>query len=446
MPPTDHEKLRAEFTPIRPIVLRAMKAILAFLGDELAGGRIATRQSTWPVRQGGGTWSLEREFTLDFGWALVMASERVAELDEVKELVDATLELRSRGHLLSEADGALGVAAPSSTFEDYIVPLMQRYCSKNGATYEESLALHAWAELEAFLEGAPVTHLVVGPLLGAGSASEEGTLDELTRVRRLTGEELRQLWGHTDWGLVPKFDWYHLEFCIERRQQVNPDDVARMQESSNEIGRALRALRLAGAGDVGVVCELHHTLEPVFGRNLGFHEFATGRHSSGMGAADYVITRAKCNAAAPIFHQLKVIETRPVPTGRAEREQLTALRLGLDRFNSSYERTQPEDRLIDYWIALEALALRQEDELSYRVSLRLAYYLGTDPDERETIFAQLRSSYDARSRIVHGTAVPLVREICDATSELLRRALAKVVLDPSSLDLAALDRAVARGS
>jgi Apea-like HEPN len=62
------------------------------------------------------------------------------------------------------------------------------------------------------------------------------------------------------------------------------------------------------------------------------------------------------------------------------------------------------DKLIDYWIGLEALFIPDaKQELRLRASLRGAAFLGQQPEERGRIFETLRDSYDGRSAIVHGS-------------------------------------------
>jgi hypothetical protein len=123
------------------------------------------------------------------------------------------------------------------------------------------------------------------------------------------------------------------------------------------------------------------------------------------------------------------------------------LSLALQRFNLAYERTRPEDKLIDYWVALEALFLPGiSDELSFRASLRIAYYLTTSPDERQDIFDKMRLSYDTRSRIVHGEEPKAdAGQVASDTEEILRRALRAEVTNPGSLNVERLDAAIARG-
>jgi hypothetical protein len=82
--------------------------------------------------------------------------------------------------------------------------------------------------------------------------------------------------------------------------------------------------------------------------------------------------------------------------------------LALRRFNLAYERVLPEDRLIDYAIALEALLLRGDEhqELAYRLALRGSALLGETPDARVEIFSRLRTAYSIRSDVVHGGSPP----------------------------------------
>ena len=86
------------------------------------------------------------------------------------------------------------------------------------------------------------------------------------------------------------------------------------------------------------------------------------------------------------------------------------------RFNFSYERVAPEDKLIDYLIGFEALLLRRDErqELEYRLALRGAFLLGTDMEERKKIFFHLKTAYRERSNIVHGGSVKKVVSMGDS--------------------------------
>ena len=77
------------------------------------------------------------------------------------------------------------------------------------------------------------------------------------------------------------------------------------------------------------------------------------------------------------------------------------LNIALRRFNLSYTRNLPEDRLIDWTISLESTILADiNSELKYRLALRGSFLLRKirNPKETEII---LKTMYDMRSKVVH---------------------------------------------
>ena len=76
--------------------------------------------------------------------------------------------------------------------------------------------------------------------------------------------------------------------------------------------------------------------------------------------------------------------------------------IAMRRFNFSYEKQAPEDKLIEYIIGFEALLLPGvSQELGYRLALRGSNLLGGNPGERKRIFLELKKGYDVRCDIVH---------------------------------------------
>ncbi len=60
--------------------------------------------------------------------------------------------------------------------------------------------------------------------------------------------------------------------------------------------------------------------------------------------------------------------------------------------------------MLDQMIILESLFQKgnERQELSYRLSLRVARFCGRDSQERKAIFGLMREAYNLRSRLVHG--------------------------------------------
>jgi hypothetical protein len=76
------------------------------------------------------------------------------------------------------------------------------------------------------------------------------------------------------------------------------------------------------------------------------------------------------------------------------------------RFSYAHERHDWEDKIIDLLIAAEALFLSQaKGELSYRLRLNAARFLGADEGMRTQIFDDMGLAYDLRSGIVHGASI-----------------------------------------
>lgn len=78
--------------------------------------------------------------------------------------------------------------------------------------------------------------------------------------------------------------------------------------------------------------------------------------------------------------------------------------LAIEYFNKSYiEPYTPRDSFLDLMIALENLFLKEtHQELSYKLSIRMAYILGVDKKERINNFNFMRDAYNLRSKILHG--------------------------------------------
>ncbi|PKP59484.1 hypothetical protein CVT91_06630 [Candidatus Atribacteria bacterium HGW-Atribacteria-1] len=78
--------------------------------------------------------------------------------------------------------------------------------------------------------------------------------------------------------------------------------------------------------------------------------------------------------------------------------------LAIEYFNKSYiEPYTPRDSFLDLMIALENLFLKEtHQELSYKLSMRMAYILGVDKKDRINIFNFMKDAYNLRSKILHG--------------------------------------------
>jgi len=73
----------------------------------------------------------------------------------------------------------------------------------------------------------------------------------------------------------------------------------------------------------------------------------------------------------------------------------------LEKYNSALMRTEFFDKIVDTTICFETLTIGNT-ELTYRLSLNIAYISGDTADERLETFDRMKLLYDVRSKIVHG--------------------------------------------
>lgn len=105
------------------------------------------------------------------------------------------------------------------------------------------------------------------------------------------------------------------------------------------------------------------------------------------------------------------------------------LRIALDFYNRSMWEEYKDNKLISAFVAFEALYTGgQRTELSYRLSHRVATLLGEYDKGRKDIFDRMRTLYDKRSSLMHGTDVRI--EDADIVDSLryLRESLNRFVV------------------
>src|SRR5439155_18384199 len=83
----------------------------------------------------------------------------------------------------------------------------------------------------------------------------------------------------------------------------------------------------------------------------------------------------------------------------------------------------------------ESLFSTGEQELTFRLSLRLATFLEDHNARRETLFDECKDVYSIRSKVIHGAAIDrnseqaaihLVESVVPSAEKLARRALVKI--------------------
>ena len=94
---------------------------------------------------------------------------------------------------------------------------------------------------------------------------------------------------------------------------------------------------------------------------------------------------------------------RNIQEGLCQQGVFEKLRVPIQRWRRSKAASNGVDLAIDLRIALESLFLDEGNnaELSFRLALRAAWYLGAEGDERTKIFEAVRDAYNIGSKAVH---------------------------------------------
>jgi hypothetical protein len=133
-------------------------------------------------------------------------------------------------------------------------------------------------------------------------------------------------------------------------------------------------------------------------------------------------------------------ELRSLWSSYSDVDLVKGLRVALRRFRSScerYDRFDPE-RLLDMAFSFEAIFLNdgENKELSYRLSSRVARFLGNTVERRLEIFDTVKMLYNLRSKIAHGETLDKMRrgdaekvnQVLDEAPRILTEALKAMVL------------------
>ena len=128
-----------------------------------------------------------------------------------------------------------------------------------------------------------------------------------------------------------------------------------------------------------------------------------------------------------------------------DQKQRGRLRLAVERLNLARRRISPGDKAIDGSICLEALlGDNGNSEMTYKISLRAALLLESDPERRDQVRKIVKKFYGIRSKIVHGQTPGKPYETADVecVNEGLRictRIISKIVQNGAITDMSNLE-------
>lgn len=269
----------------------------------------------------------------------------------------------------------------------------------------------------------------LAPLHNCKSMVDRVDVEPGLSIRKFTDEDRKDFWNafgaeHFPGPLNPTIpDLEAWETVIDYRWELPHKPPLSNEPAVEVIEDTVRALRLHHPGVTGTTISWHRAdpAEVFPGGAMGSLLFAPLGAGPGL-FMDRFVSHIGLHCPEPLRVVLKALRT-------AEKDR--RLSLAMRRFDTAYLRIDPEDRLIDLWIAFEALLLPDaEGELSYRAAIRLAQLVGQTAEDKRAAFNAARRSYDRRSKVVHGKhAKDDLGKVVEETRELARKALRAWLLD-----------------
>jgi hypothetical protein len=242
-------------------------------------------------------------------------------------------------------------------------------------------------------------------------------------IRRILDSE-RNDWQDEDGPF--RFRDLDADFLIEQRFEADTAVIAAQSPiDEDDIVSILRALK-----DEGIAMPLTEQRN-VSMASSGWHYpkyVVTGNYETD---AFFTLDKATRARLSSLFSQLTALKSN------------ARFNLALRRWSIGHDRPDSADKLVDWWIALEALFGTSDstDQLSQSLAFRISAFIGTSGTYGRE-FTAAKEAYGTRSKIVHGVPRSVPPEEPGRTRDILRRSLLKMLDRASVPSTEELDKAI----
>lgn len=377
------------------------KTILEFLRKEgLVKDVGETAKLKWVFPDDGGYgWSVTKKKDF-YGFASSYLSQ-IAQLNDIKPFIKILFDEKSI--IPIQLWDSAGIEINNPTYEQmypgYVMNLNQvvmGYILKNNTfTYNEEILKDNFEKI--FKAGFKTEYVQIN-LLGYESDIDFVKLSDDICIKRLSAEDKTNMANFCFILNTPGLsldDISATKFTIEAKKQYGKKSIVSHSELINTATNVLTALRLLQTGTVvGGGALIGNSINEGFIEYNGissivdFYQLKFGFPPINS----YKLEGDKIEGLINIFNNLQIISNEKASSD---------LDLAIRRYNQSYSRSNPEDRIIDLTIALESTLLHTEQtELKHRLGLRGALLLNAKRNPKKT-YDLLSSIYDVRSTIVH---------------------------------------------
>jgi hypothetical protein len=222
---------------------------------------------------------------------------------------------------------------------------------------------------------------------------------------------------------------YLLEVILEKDDpEIEPGQF--LDEAEEKIKKAIAIFRLFKKEIIGYNLMIQPLSEaPEYGHTTRFLSYNKLRPNGNLEI--YTLGKGEIQTFISFFNNFYKI-------------LLSKFDLAIEYFNKSYNEPYPRDSFLDLMIVLENLYLKNiSQELSYRLSMRMAHVLGNNKEERIHIYHLIKEAYSLRSKIVHGEKSNVLdKQIFIELRELTRKSIIYFLENKDNWDEKKLDELI----
>ncbi len=399
----------------------------------LAGDRVpALTEDVWEPREGdrdGFVRQQQHRPLWDmFAWPAIEHLRGLPEYAECVRAIEADAVISIQMGILVGVGGVQRTYSPESVMTQVLLRLVHE---RGQPTFDEELFEREYAAMEeAFHEDwAPVE--ILAPLTGFSMEAGRIDLDDGLSIEPIPEEdrvryaELGEFVADVFASGVPRFTVRSSSRAPKLVGELTPEQQERHGAFLRDVSHfdeRLRDLELA----LGAYKSGRYEMRRRDVRIRSWFPTDLGASYAGMLPEGYRLDEDEAGGLAAFWR-----ETR---SSGSERKNRRYLGVAIRRLRYAQTRERLEDRLVDLVIAAEALfpgivGKPSSAELRYRLSMYVAGFLGSDREERRSIFERMRRAYDRRSSIVHGDAVDegTVAQLVQDVEQFVREGLRKAI-------------------
>jgi hypothetical protein len=357
--------------------------------------------------------AMSRSYTVRPDWSRLMyrSEDGLRQLEEYASLIDALTADETIADHLEKRVGIPGYYGWIPGAQQCVDGLLTGLLYRQDGGFEPAAFEAFYEEVERFFYADALEVRCLAPLGGFEMEAERIELDDGFLIVRISDAERAQMLSESAafapfvHGSEIGLRKYGLELYVELPKHVGVDEGGPGDSSHGDTQQMAReafteacsAMRLFKKGDVGFDHIVSHLTcwDPIGGKMrtgpMGTRQFF---------ARTYTLSRHEADDFLEFWDRFS--QARESCSDDPKKAEV--LDIALRRFNTGYERSGAEDKLIDQMVGFEALLLPNvEGEYGYRMSLRAATLLGEDPHHRAAVQKNMKKAYSVRSEIVHGS-------------------------------------------